>query len=90
MDGTYSYYYPMDKNDPDIRSEEMPPFFVEYLKCCEDYYAFMESLDGQMVADRQIRDIITEEAAGFFEGSQSAEHVADVIQRRVQLYLNER
>ncbi len=45
---------------------------------------------GQLVADRQISDIITEEAAGFFDGDQSAEHVAGVIQRRVQLYLNER
>lgn len=90
MDGTYAYYYPLDKNDPAIRGEEMPQFFVEYLECCEDYYELMESLDSQMSTDRQIADIISEEAQSFFEGSQSAEHVAGVIQNRVQIYLSER
>lgn len=90
VDGLYEYEYPLDKNDPAIRSEEMPPFYEEYLEWCEEYYAFMESLEGQSVMDNQIADIIQEESENFFEGGQSAEHVAEVIQKRVQLYLSER
>lgn len=38
---------------------------------------------------REIRSIIQEETAYFFEGDKTAEDVADIIQRRVTLLLNE-
>ncbi|MBD5529254.1 MAG: extracellular solute-binding protein [Lachnospiraceae bacterium] len=87
--GGYEYHYLLKQNDPAIFSEEMPECYVEYLECCEAYYAYMESLEGQSPVDSRIEDIIEEEIASFFGGNQSAEHVADVIQRRVQLYLSE-
>ena len=37
----------------------------------------------------EITNIITEEAEGFFKGQKSAADVADVIQSRVQIYVNE-
>ena len=87
--GGYGYHYLLKQNDPAIFSEEMPECYVEYLECCEAYYAYMESLEGQSPVDSRIEAIIEEEIDSFFEGNQSAEHVADVIQRRVQLYLSE-
>ena len=90
MSGQYYLYYLLDKNDPALLDDEMPEIYVEYLECCEDYYAYMESLTGQPPMDSRIADIIQEEAESFFEGNQSAEHVADVIQNRVKLYLAER
>ena len=39
--------------------------------------------------DQEILSIIMEESSGFFEGQKSVENVAEVIQNRVQLYLNE-
>lgn len=39
--------------------------------------------------DQTIYDMISEEAAGFFEGQKSAEDVAKVIQSRVEIYVSE-
>lgn len=39
--------------------------------------------------DSSIIDIIIEEAAPFFEGQKTAEQAADIIQSRVQIYVNE-
>ncbi|MBD5546903.1 MAG: extracellular solute-binding protein [Lachnospiraceae bacterium] len=39
--------------------------------------------------DQQIVNIITEEAEPFFKGQKSAENVANIIQNRVQIYVNE-
>lgn len=39
--------------------------------------------------DQQIMDIITEEAGSFFKGQKSAADVANIIQNRVQIYVNE-
>ena len=50
----------------------------------------MESLEGQLPVDNGVIVIIDEELDSFFEGNQSAEHVAEVIQSRVKLYLSER
>lgn len=38
---------------------------------------------------KEIRRIISEECAAYFDGSKSMEEVSEVIQNRVQLYLNE-
>lgn len=51
--------------------------------------ALIESVDGVMSSNDEITNIITEEAAAFFEGQKSAKDVADVIQSRVQIYVNE-
>ena len=40
-------------------------------------------------ASGQIRRIISEEAGAYFAGDKSAEEAAEIIQRRVWLYLNE-
>lgn len=39
--------------------------------------------------DNEIAGIITNEAADFFEGKKTEQEVAQIIQRKVSLYLNE-
>jgi len=90
VDGMYGLSYLLDSKDPALFDEEMPRVYVEYLECCEDYYAFLEALEGQPPADERLIAIIQEEAEYFFEDTHSAEDVANVIQKRVRLYLSER
>ena len=51
--------------------------------------ALIESADGVVSNNEEISNIIAEEAAAYFEGQKSAKDVADVIQSRVQIYVNE-
>ncbi|MBD5529253.1 MAG: hypothetical protein HDR02_12750 [Lachnospiraceae bacterium] len=87
--GSYISYL-LDRNDPALFDEEMPEIYKEYLRYSEDYYDYMETLKGSLPADDYIVNIILEEIDNYLEGNQSAEHVADVIQQRVQIYLSER
>ncbi len=57
-------------------------FLTEYLDLMDR--AVPEGTENEIV------DIISEEAAAYFSGDKDAETVADIIQRRVQLYLDER
>lgn len=50
----------------------------------------IESASKVQATDSKIMEIIREEAQPFFQGQKSAEEVADIIQRRVQLYMDER
>lgn len=49
----------------------------------------INSADSTWHYDSQITKIITEEAAAYFAGQKSAEDVAEIIQNRVQNYLDE-
>jgi hypothetical protein len=51
--------------------------------------AFIESVDNMSYYEDEINNIITEETEAFFKGQKSAAEVADIIQSRVQLYVNE-
>ncbi len=50
---------------------------------------YVLSVDKMYYYDSAIVDIIIEEAAPFFAGQKSASEVADIIQSRVQIYVNE-
>ena len=65
---------------------EVKPDGTSYL---EEYLAFVETCEPKPYWSQDIRSIIGEEISSFFEGKKSAGEVADVIQRRVQLYLDE-
>ncbi len=51
--------------------------------------ALIDSADGIISTNEEISNMITEEAAAYFEGQKSAKDVADVVQSRVQIYVNE-
>lgn len=49
----------------------------------------IESVDTLYQYNEQINNIITEETAAFFEGQKKAKEVVDIVQNRVQIYVNE-
>ncbi len=49
----------------------------------------IEIADGTMSNNEEIANIIMEEAAAYFEGQKSAKEVADIVQSRVKIYVNE-
>lgn len=51
--------------------------------------AFIESVDKRAYTNTSVQNIITEEVAAFFEGQKSAQAVAEIIQSRVKVYVNE-
>ena len=54
-----------------------------------EYMEIMEGGEPDPWAYKYIRRIISEEAGAYFAGDKSAEEAAEIIQRRVWLYLNE-
>lgn len=49
----------------------------------------IDTVDTVYQYDEQIYQMISEESEAFFEGQKSAKEVADIIQSRVQIYVNE-
>ncbi len=45
--------------------------------------------DGVSISNQEISNIISEEAGAFFDGQKSAKDVADIVQSRVKIYVNE-
>lgn len=56
----------------------------------EEYIEFMNSCVPLRRVATEIKDIIYEEAGSFFAGDKDAQTVAELIQNRIQNYLNER
>lgn len=65
---------------------ECKPDGTSYL---EEYLAYMDSLVSQPKGMETISNIISGEANVYFSGEKNLEQTVDVIQKRVQLYLNE-
>lgn len=55
----------------------------------DDVTELINSCDRSYSYDNQLLEIILEEASPFFEGQKSAQEAADIIQSRVQIYVNE-
>lgn len=49
----------------------------------------IENTDTLYQYDEKMMEIVSEEANAFFEGQKSAKEVADIIQNRIQVYVNE-
>ena len=68
-------------------------FEIEIYAATEEEIAavreLIESANTLYQYDEQIMTIISEETAAFFEGQKKAEEVADIIQNRIQIYVNE-
>lgn len=63
----------------------LEPFTEEQVKKVTD---FIQSVDHRYSYDREIMKIIEEETEAFFSGQKTAEEVADIIQRRAQMYVD--
>lgn len=55
----------------------------------EEYLSYIERADHYMNGSQTILDICLDEADAFFEGDYSVDHVAELTQDRVNLYLQE-
>ena len=55
----------------------------------DELIAFIKSVDKKYVYNQQLENIVAEEAAPYFAGQKNAKEVADIIQSRVQIYVNE-
>lgn len=55
----------------------------------KEFTGFLKTLDREYNVDNELINIITEEAAPYFNGQKSVEEVAKIIQSRVQIYVNE-
>lgn len=86
---TYNEYgekiYWFVNNDGLIMEVEAKPDGTSYL---EEYIDFLKKCGPVPYSDENIQKIILEEAELFFNGSKTAEQTAEVIQNRVQLYLD--
>lgn len=71
-----------------INGESVPydPLSQEQL---DELIAFVESVHNPYYYNEEVMNIINEEIDGFFTGQKPARDVADVIQRRVQNYVDE-
>lgn len=71
-----------------INGESVPydPLSQEQL---DGLIAFIESVHNPYYYNEEIMNIVNEEIDGYFTGQKPAENVADVIQRRVQNYVDE-
>lgn len=59
-------------------------------KMCTEFKARIEDARPLPIRTAPLLDIILEEAGDYFNGSKSVEEVSEVINKRVQLYLDER
>lgn len=55
----------------------------------DELFNYISSVNQAYYYDESLNNIITEEAAAFFEGQKTAAEVAEIIQSRAQIYINE-
>lgn len=80
------HYNPDDPEDQRFYMIAVKPDGTSYV---EEFLEFVKSCTPKPYCPPQISDILWEEGKVYFESSRSAEETADVIQRRVWLYLEE-
>ena len=56
---------------------------------CDRVVGFLKSADHVYSYDQNIMSILEEESAAYFEGQKSVKEVADIIQSRIHIYVNE-
>lgn len=56
---------------------------------CDRVLSFLKSADHVYNYDRNILSILEEECTAYFEGQKSVKEVADIIQSRIHIYVNE-
>ena len=83
----YTMRYTTDmENNPQYKQITLKPDGTTYL---EEFLAFVESCEPQPYSPPQVGEIIGGEILPFLEGRKSADEVANIIQSKMQLYLNE-
>lgn len=73
--------------DPEENAELWIPYMNE--EQCNKQLAIMEYVRVDTLENQTIRSIILEEAQYYFQGIKGLEETCDIIQNRVQIYLDE-
>lgn len=67
---------------------------IEYEGATEEelqiFQDMIDNVDKSVSWDQQISLIIAEEAGAYFSGNKTAEEVADVVENRINIYVNEK
>lgn len=71
-----------------LNGEEVPISLMTQEEV-DEVVAFIKSVDQLYTNHQDLMNIISEEAAPYFTGQKSVKEVADIIQNRVQIYVNE-
>lgn len=83
-DGTKEYYdYSFWIGDEQVIMDPLTDEEADML------YNYISSVSKQYYYDESLSNIITEEAAAYFEGQKSVNEVIEIIQSRAQIYINE-
>ncbi len=83
-DGNKEYYdYTVWFGDEEVVLDSLTQEQADHL------YDYICSVTQAYYSDDSLSNIITEESAAFFSGQKSAQDVADIIQSRAQIYINE-
>lgn len=95
QEATQRPYY-LDENGEKIEYDDtmwingesipLPPMSQETV---DQITTFIQSVNRVAYYNNDIQNIISEEVGPFFEGQKTAEEVANIIQNRVQIYVNE-
>ncbi len=83
----YNTEVDFDRGDGILEVVGIKPDGTTYL---EEYLAYVNGCVQLSEATEEIWEMVSEEAAYYFAGQKELDKTADVIQRRVQLYLDER
>lgn len=78
------YYYKSESGNYELETKEDGSSYLE------DYLNFLENCAPLPHSYEALEEIVFSEVAAYFDGTQSAEQAAKVIDNRVQLYLDER
>jgi len=72
--------------DAEFKRVKKKPLSQEEVQKIHDYIL---SIDKEYIYDNKIMEIVIEEASAFYSGQKTAEEVAEIIQNRVNVYINE-
>ena len=73
---------------PDNKGFTMPAK-ADGSSCLEEYVELLKSAQPMGLDSSELFEIVIEEANGYFYSDKDVDEVIDIIQRRVQLYLDE-
>lgn len=82
----YNTEVDFDRGDGSLEVVGIKPDGTTYL---EEYFAYMNGCVQLSETTEEIWEMVSEEAAYYFAGQKEIDKTGDVIQRRVQLYLDE-
>ena len=76
----YSQYYIGDQ------AIDIGNMSKEEVESCKE---FILNIDSPVQYDNKVYEIVEEEAQSYFEGKQTAQEAADMMQNRIQIYISE-